>query len=963
MRMPDFVRNDYQCHLASSEDLAIMKAKHEVLATYSYKATSIERGYNNRSLYISVGGDYDTAGQDWLNRVIEGERGVKIGEKSVTEFMKAKFTGGKGFNLYHLWKAVNTGARWDAPENDIVISPGPLAGITQYPGSGKSLVCAISPLTNIPIDSNVGGYFGPFLKFSGFDTLELQGKAEEDLIIFIDGNEQKITVETAPDEALDSHILCEQLSMMYASDSADRQNISVIASGSAAENSYIGMLNFTFWDKRRNCVRLKQAGRGGLGTVFRNKKIKAVVIRYRGVHGDLNAPVKKSLLNTAGVRMHKEIVENDHLQNNMRKIGTANIIDVMDRYDLLPVHNFQFGSHPETPKISSEVFIEKYVTQDVPDGCWYGCSMSCAKAADNLELRTGPYKGNKVCSDGPEYENAAGLGSNLGCFDPHWILEANFYCDTYGLDTISMATMTAFAMECYQRGLICLDDTEGLDLRWGNGNAVLEMMHQMVAGDGFGMIVGKGIRQQKRIFSERFGKVSKQYEYMLKGQPWISISEPEQDVLVPPVGLDGDLAQCEYLKKEGYDNERVLAEIRGTMLENKGACNNSAYIDRPDRWEVIEGIPAISRDEIDEWPVGKPYYCDDPVCGYTNGRPWVKMGKEQRLEMDSFAMENKGLEYSEYLMKESLAQQGGYALCNKGPQHDEAWLIFMDMVNNQIPTFEDKAEALHYFPLFRTWFGLLGLCKLPFVDIVPPDNKYAEHPAKIPQHVENYIDIYEGVMGVRHDETSLIQQSERVYNFQRIFNLRMGSGQRKHDMPPARSLGPITVNEYLSREERFDKQLKELVQVEPGGRTTEKKIDIIMRYRWGQFQRLVDAVYKRRGWTPGGIPKLEKLIELGMDLPELIRTVRPFLKEEGYWPSGDEYDKYDEMQEQTILFNNREYQLREGMTISGLMEENGFDFIHIVVRVNGAVIEEDSWSEVVISAGDKVEIIHVFGGG
>ena len=72
--------------------------------------------------------------------------------------------------------------------------------------------------------------------------------------------------------------------------------------------------------------------------------------------------------------------------------------------------------------------------------------------------------------------------------------------------------------------------------------------------------------------------------------------------------------------------------------------------------------------------------------------------------------------------KESLARQGGYAMTNKGPQHDEAWLIFMDMVNNQIPTFEKKAEALHYFPMFRTWFGLAGFCKLPWNDVEPEDN-------------------------------------------------------------------------------------------------------------------------------------------------------------------------------------------------------------------------------------------------
>jgi aldehyde:ferredoxin oxidoreductase len=110
-------------------------------------------------------------------------------------------------------------------------------------------------------------------------------------------------------------------------------------------------------------------------------------------------------------------------------------------------------------------------------------------------------------------------------------------------------------------------------------------------------------------------------------------------------------------------------------------------------------------------------------------------------------MENKGLEYSQYMSKESLAQQGGFALTNKGPQHDEAWLIFMDMVNNQIPTFENKAEALHYFPMFRTWFGLVGLCKLPWNDVEPETNALTDEPAKVPEHVDNYVTIYKAFTG------------------------------------------------------------------------------------------------------------------------------------------------------------------------------------------------------------------------
>ena len=721
-----------------------MKFNHQILAEYKYEKGKIERGYNNRTLFVDV-----------------GRREIK--EKPVTQLMKDKFTGGKGFGLYYLWHAITGETKWKDPENEIVISPGPLAGITQYPGAGKSLVVALSPLTGLPFDSNVGGHFGPFLKFAGFDALELAGNSGEDVIVYIDGNAGKVTIEAAQDEtgglSRDSHILTEQLTAMYAArDTAgneDKASVSVISSGRAAENTLVGCLNFSFFDRRRNCVRLKQAGRGGIGTLFRHKKIRAVVVRWQGtVRSELNGPANKSLLNAAGVRLHKEIAVNDTLQNNMRKIGTANMIEIMDKYDLLPVHNYQYGSHRDAPKIASTVFIEKYVAQGMPDGCWYGCSMSCAKAANNFLLRTGPYRGQRVTVDGPEYENAAGLGANTGVFDPHCILEANFYCDTYGIDTISMGTMTAFAMECFERGIITLEHTGGMEMNFGNGESLLELLHQMARGEGFGLIVGQGVRRMKEIFASQFGA--------------------------------------------------------------------------------------------------------DPAF------------------LSDIGMEQKGLEYSEYLMKESLAQQGGYGLCNKGPQHDEAWLIFMDMVNNQIPTFENKAEALHYFPMFRTWFGLLGLCKLPWNDITPPENKHEKEPAKIPAHVQNYFDIYEGVTGTALDEKSMVEMSERVYNFQRCFILRMGSGRRKHDRVPYRSLGPVTKEEYESRSERYDKQMKEKIGVDPVGKSTEEKIRITREYRESQYEQLVDAVYKRRGWTNDGVPTLEKLKSIGMDLSELTELVEKY---------------------------------------------------------------------------------------
>jgi len=127
------------------------------------------------------------------------------------------------------------------------------------------------------------------------------------------------------------------------------------------------------------------------------------VIKFKGVKGNLNHPAKIELINKAGLRLHREIEKFDNDQCRMRQVGTANIIEVMDQYDLLPTHNFKYGSHKNTKKIESNVFRDKYLSQNLPDGCWYGCSLSCAKAADNFELLTGPYKGQKVTVDGPEY--------------------------------------------------------------------------------------------------------------------------------------------------------------------------------------------------------------------------------------------------------------------------------------------------------------------------------------------------------------------------------------------------------------------------------------------------------------------------------------------------------------------------------------------------------------------------------
>lgn len=720
--------------------------KMKKLTEWTYKPAKSKLGYTRETLYIGLG---------------NSDGNYKFESRPVSDDMIDNFIGGRGFGLRLLWNAVNEGTKWNDPENELVIAGGPICGITQYPGAGKSYTVFLSPLTEQTYNSNSGGYFAPYLKFAGFDALELQGKSDKEVVVFIDGDEGKIEVFESTIKDKNAYAISEELTEYFADNEADKKSVAVISSGQAATHSFWGCLNFSFYDPRRKVVRLKQAGRGGGGTVLADKKVIALVCKIRKFDGNSTGPADAAILSKTGAVIHKEIRDYDDVQCQMRTIGTAHLNDIMNDYDLLPIHNYKFGRNDEKIDLVHSREYKKRFEQGLPDGCWFGCTLACAKATPPFELQTGPWKGRKVIVDGPEYETAAGLGPNVGVFNPDWTIEANFYADHYGLDTISLGTGLAFVCECYELGLINKHNTNGLDLNFGNEHDIMELIHRMAIGeDTFARMVCLGTRRMKRIFSEVFGA--------------------------------------------------------------------------------------------------------------------------DRKTMEDIAMEGQGLEASEYRCQESIAQWGGYFLTLKGPQHDEAWLIFMDMVNKQLPTYADKAEALYYFPNFRLWFSLVGLCKLPWNDIEPADNhtKYSGiEAAKVPEHVDNYVKIYNGVTGKNVTKEDFISMSEKVYNFERIFNLRMGKGQRKDHNAPSRGLGPVFEDEWNARPDYFDGKLKEF-GVEPAGMSVKDKIAALQKHRRKQWEDLKDAVYKRRGWNRNGIPTLETVKRLGIDYPDVVELLKKHLKPE-----------------------------------------------------------------------------------
>jgi aldehyde:ferredoxin oxidoreductase len=707
--------------------MANLKARK--IKTLQYTRPSIVRGYAGQTLAVNLS---DSA----------------IAVKPVSDGIKETFVGGKGYDLWLLWTAVKGTTRWNDPENAICIACGPLGGTPIYPGSGKSIVTSISPTTGSVIDSNVGGYFGPYLKFSGFDALEIQGKTEVPTVIFVDGISGQVEILEIPGLPETAHAISEVLTEHFGQ--GKPRNISVVTTGEGAKHTLLGLLNFSWYDAKRHRPRLKQAGRGGLGTVFADKGLKAIVARWDTVTVAMNNPADEAALKEVARLHSQEVLEQDPKQNQMSSVGTAHLVTIMNDYDLLPTHNYRYGQHPQAPNMGMDVY--RRIFDKGFDGCWVGCTLACSHGVKDFVPTTGPFEGKRVFVDGPEYETIAGCGSNLGIFDPFFVVEMNFYCDTYGLDSISVGTSIAFVMECFETGLINKSHTGGLDLSFGNRSAVLELLHQMAKGEGFGKVVGQGIRKLKEIFSREYGA--------------------------------------------------------------------------------------------------------------------------DRAIMEDIGMEAKGLEFSEYMTKESLAQQGGYGLALKGPQHDEAWLIFVDMVHNFMPTFEQKAEALHWFPLLRTWFGLCGLCKLPWNDVIPADNKQTKEPAKVIKHVEWYARYFGAVTGRKVGPDDLITMSEKVYTFQRVFNLKMGFGRREHDAIPYRAMGPVTVDEYESRQERYDGQLKDVFHVDIEGKDSGEKVAILRKLREARYEELKDAVYKRKGWTEDGIPTVKTVKRLGIDFPEVLEVLK-----------------------------------------------------------------------------------------
>ena len=296
----------------------------------------------------------------------------------------------------------------------------------------------------------------------------------------------EISIQDAP--AID-HVfdLEREISDRFTRQGYEKKQIVFLTTGVGAARTNYGCINSHYYDPTKSFdevkgfFRVKQAGRTGLGTVMIDKKVRAVVVLSEFPKGDNPyGAADWEKVKESGSRLSRVVKEVDPVSLKMHRKGSAGLISFMNKeeYRSLPVRNYQAGSDPGAERICGKYFAENLFDHRGRDGCFPGCNLSCTKGGC-VVLQSGRDKGRRVWVDGPEYETAAGFGSNLGIWNAEFIMEANWHCDDYGIDTITAAVIIAFLMECRQRGYLSREDAGGLELAWGNEEAALEFIHRI----------------------------------------------------------------------------------------------------------------------------------------------------------------------------------------------------------------------------------------------------------------------------------------------------------------------------------------------------------------------------------------------------------------------------------------------------------------------------------------------------
>jgi len=384
-----------------------------------------------------------------------------------------------------LWDELPAHVDGLSPGNVLVFGVGPLVG-TLFPGGARFNVTAMSPQTGILGDSNAGGFFGPELKFAGYDQLIIEGRADAPVYLWI----QDDVVELRDARGLwGEDVWDTTLAIQQELGDPDAQ---VATIGQGAENGvrFAGVF-----------VNLNRAvGRTGMGTVMASKNLKAVAVRGT------------KLISVADMAGFMEIIERldeviyRHPEYEIRcRLGTTKLIKVLDSIGGLPTRHFQRGRFEYADAVSGEAIEELY---KIKGKACFACTIPCSRF---LVVNDSRFPGLRL--EGPEYEPLAGFTARVGNGDLALALKCIDLANRYGLDAISLSEVISWAMECHERGLLAPDEADGLDLTWGHGETILALIHKVAHREGFGDLLADGVKTAAR----RLGRGSEEIAMEGKG--------------------------------------------------------------------------------------------------------------------------------------------------------------------------------------------------------------------------------------------------------------------------------------------------------------------------------------------------------------------------------------------------------------------------------------------------------------
>lgn len=381
---------------------------------------------------------------------------------AISDEMSRKYIGGRGLSAKILYDEVDPTIDAYSPDNKLIFAAGPLSG-TSAPTGGRYEVSCKSPLSGTITGANSGGQWAAHLRRAGIEVIVFEGKAKKPTYLQITNG--KAELKSAEKLwGLDTHKTTDALQR----DLGKEYRVACI--GPAGEK--LVKISCVINDKHR------AAGRGGTGAVMGSKNLKAIAVK-----GDKKIEVAdEEAFKKAQDDALKKIKENAVTGGGLPKYGTAVLVNIINGSGVLPTRNYQTGVFAEADKVSGETMEKTILTKRA--AC-FSCPIGCGRVTD---IKTGKYKSE---GEGPEYETIWSFGPDCGVSDLAPISKANYLCNELGLDTISMGSTIGCAMELYQRGKL-KKDKAGKELKWGDGDAIVELTEKTAKREGLGNDLAEG---------------------------------------------------------------------------------------------------------------------------------------------------------------------------------------------------------------------------------------------------------------------------------------------------------------------------------------------------------------------------------------------------------------------------------------------------------------------------------------